>query len=139
MVEWMLDNSQTFGFDIEQVETSNGMTPLNRCANMTPDSKAYELAASLQLRGADMSTRSLASLTPLMNAVIRKKPRLVEFFLARGADIYEKNENGKSAYDLALTVQHTQIVRAFEEKIQQLAMLPKVKRKITPPKEEAKT
>jgi len=132
MVEWMLDNSDKYGFDIEQMETSNGMTPLNRCANMTPDSKAYELAASLQLRGACMSSRSHASLMPLMNAVIRKKPRLVEFFLVRGADIYERNDNGKTAYDLAQSVQHTAILRAFEEKIQQLAALPKVKRKATP-------
>ncbi|XP_005113556.2 fibronectin type 3 and ankyrin repeat domains 1 protein [Aplysia californica] len=135
MVEWMLDNSEKYGFDIEQMETSNGMTPLNRCANMTPDSRAYELAASLQLRGAEMSTRSYASLTPLMNAVIRKKPRLVDFFLARGADIYERNENGKTAYDLAQSVQHTQILRAFEEKVQQLNMLPKAKRKTTPTQE----
>lgn len=129
MIEYMLDNAEKFSFDIEQQETSNGMTPLNRCANMTPDSKAYELAASLQLRGADMTTRSYTNMTPLMNAIIRKKPRLVDFFLARGADIYEQNEHGKNAYDLAQTVNNTQIMRAFEEKIQQLSLIPKAKRK----------
>lgn len=75
---------------------------LNVCpatANMTPDSKAYELAASLQLRGANMSAKAYNHFTPLLNAIIRRKPKLVEFFLARGADIYEPNEVCKSAQD----------------------------------------
>ncbi|CAG5128586.1 unnamed protein product [Candidula unifasciata] len=128
LVEWMLDNSEKYGFDIEQIEKSGGMTPLNRCANMTPDSKAYELAASLQLRGANMSTKAYNHFTPLLNAIIRRKPKLVEFFLARGADIYEPNENGQTPYDIAQSVGNEQILRAFENRIQQLNMLPKPKR-----------
>lgn len=31
LVEWMLDNSDKYGFDIEQIEKTCGMTPLNRC------------------------------------------------------------------------------------------------------------
>ncbi|XP_059151162.1 fibronectin type 3 and ankyrin repeat domains 1 protein-like isoform X2 [Physella acuta] len=135
VVEWMLDNSEKYGFDIEQIETTGGMTPLNRCANMTPDAKAYELAASLQLRGANMSSKAYNNFTPLLNAIIRRKPKLVEFFLARGADIYEKNENGQTPYEIAQSVGNTQILRAFEEKIQQMNLLPKSKRKVTPNQE----
>ncbi|GFN80591.1 fibronectin type 3 and ankyrin repeat domains protein 1 [Plakobranchus ocellatus] len=132
VVEWMLDHSGDYGFDIEQVETSGGMTPLNRCANMTPDSKAYELAASLQLRGANMSSKAYNNYTPLLNAIIRRKPRLVEFFLARGADIYERNESGQTPYEVAQSVGNTQIMRAFEEKVQQLNLMPKSLRKKSP-------
>uniref|UniRef100_A0A2C9L3Y5 Uncharacterized protein n=1 Tax=Biomphalaria glabrata TaxID=6526 RepID=A0A2C9L3Y5_BIOGL len=135
VVEWMLDNSDKYGFDIEQIETTSGMTPLNRCSNMTPDAKAYELAASLQLRGANMSSKAYNNFTPLLNAIIRRKPKLVEFFLARGADIYEKNENGQTPYEIAQSVGNAQILRAFEDKIQQLSLLPKPKRKATPNQE----
>lgn len=34
LVEWMLDNSEKYGFDIEQIEKSGGMTPLNRCGKI---------------------------------------------------------------------------------------------------------
>ncbi|KAK3762464.1 hypothetical protein RRG08_009852 [Elysia crispata] len=132
IVEWMLDQSDKYGFDIEQVETSGGMTPLNRCANMTPDSKAYELAASLQLRGANMSAKAYNNYTPLLNAIIRRKPRLVEFFLARGADIFEKGENGQTPYEVAQSVGNMQIMRAFESKREQLDRLPKSLRKKSP-------
>ncbi|KAH9500048.1 hypothetical protein Btru_076480 [Bulinus truncatus] len=112
VVEWMLDNSDKYGFDIEQIETTSGMTPLNRCANMTPDAKAYELAASLQLRGANMSSKAYNNFTPLLNAIIRRKPKLVEFFLARGADIYEKNENGQTPYEIAQSVGNAVIAKS---------------------------
>ncbi|CAL1535401.1 unnamed protein product [Lymnaea stagnalis] len=135
LVEWMLDNAGAYGFDIEQIETTSGMTPLNRCANMTPDAKAYELAASLQLRGANMSAKAHNNYTPLLNAIIRRKIKLVEFFLARGADIYERNESGQTPYEVAQGVGNAQILRAFEEKIQQLNLLPKSKRKTTPNQE----
>uniref|UniRef100_A0A0B7ASB2 Uncharacterized protein n=1 Tax=Arion vulgaris TaxID=1028688 RepID=A0A0B7ASB2_9EUPU len=132
VVEWMLDNTDKYGFDIEQIEKTGGMTPLNRCANMTPDSKAYELAASLQLRGANMSTKAYNHYTPLLNAIIRRKPNLVEFFLARGADIFEQSENGQTPYDIAQSVGHTQILKAFENKIQQQNLMPKPKKKADP-------
>ena len=134
IVDWMLSNSAKFGFDVEQRENTYGMTPINRCATMTPDLKAYEVALSLQLHGARMSSRSDAGLTPLMNAVLRKKPRLVDFFLARGVDIDEKTGDGKSVYELARSVRDVRILRSIEDKIEQNEMRQRLQRWSSPKK-----
>ena len=57
-----------------------------------------------------------------MNAVLRRKPRLVELFLARGTYIYEVTDDGKNAYDLARSVRHVGILGSLEDKMEQMKM-----------------
>lgn len=70
------------------------------------DSDTTKINLCLQ-KGADINTRNAAQSdrTPLMMAVVRGRIPLVEFLMAKGADVLLKDKSGSTVYDLVANVQ----------------------------------
>jgi ankyrin repeat protein len=70
------------------------------------DSDMPKINLCLQ-KGADINTRNAAQQdrTPLMMAVVRGRIPLVEFLMAKGADVLAKDKTGSTVYELVASVQ----------------------------------
>lgn len=64
LVEWMLDNSEKYGFDIEQIEKSGGMTPLNRCGKILQYCASAKKNFLIQCINSDYVLYSTLTLAP---------------------------------------------------------------------------
>src|SRR5947209_7848710 len=60
----------------------------------------YQRIALCLQKGADINARSAQQRTPLMMAVWKENPDMVEYLLKKGPALFLKDSDGKNAYDL---------------------------------------
>ncbi|MBI1215053.1 MAG: hypothetical protein GC185_04440 [Alphaproteobacteria bacterium] len=64
------------------------------------DAANYERIDLCLKKGADINTRNGSGRTPVMMAVWKENPALLQFILNRKPDLFLKDGSGKTAYDL---------------------------------------
>jgi ankyrin repeat protein len=106
LAEWLIDN----GADIEARDV-NGWTPLLRIAAVGGN---RQVATMLMRAGAVVDATDKDGKTALMLAVVNNHLPLAEALLEHNADITIKNEYGKTAYDMAVSMDTTRLVNLFE-------------------------
>ncbi|XP_064602158.1 fibronectin type 3 and ankyrin repeat domains 1 protein-like [Liolophura sinensis] len=108
LVEWMIKD----GAEVDIRDQNSGWTPLLRCASVTGN---YDVASVLLMYGADINAQDNDRKTPLMIAILNGHFPLVELLLKRNADISRTNEFGKTAFEMALTMDKRRIIKTIEE------------------------
>lgn len=78
--------------------TEYAQAPLYPESDRAPGS--LEIATMLLDRGADINAQDGRGRTALMHAVTSAQPEMVALLLARKADIYKENKDGKTVFDL---------------------------------------
>ncbi len=66
-------------------------------------------------QGADVNGRNILGDTPLMAAAHTGGADMVRLLLSYGADMTMKNAHGKTAYEIASTLDHQEVLSAFRE------------------------
>lgn len=70
----------------------------------------------IEQEGSQLETKDLNGNTPLINAVVRLQPAIVELLVEKGANIDTKNKAGHTAYTLAALL--TKMLKEEAEKIE---------------------
>ncbi len=91
----------TDGADVNDIETTNGWTPLLRAAAMNSDEKTARVLCKY---GAHLNVEDVNERSALMIATINGNLPFVQVLVHSGADIYTLNSDGKTLYDLALAM-----------------------------------
>lgn len=107
LIQYMIDD----GADIHQTDC-NGWTPLLRLASTNGNK---QLASLLIRNGAAINQRDKDGKTVLMMAVINGHQGLVEELLSKNADLSAQNEYGKTAYEMARSMEKRRVCRTIEE------------------------
>lgn len=96
-IEYMLND----GCPANEIDSVNRWTPLLRAASLN----ATENVARVLIKyGALLNVEDIHNKSALMIAVINGNLPFVQTLVMNGADIYTLNEDGKSLYDLALSM-----------------------------------
>lgn len=108
----MIDDLLDSGADTMAVDY-NGWSALMRIAAVGGNRHAAEklLRHSPQL----IDFRDKDGKTALMTAVVNGHMELVHLLIEKGADITIKNEYGKTAYDMAISMEKRRVVKVLEE------------------------
>lgn len=107
LIDWILDD----GADLHATDY-NGWTPLLRVAAVGGNS---DVAALLLRGGAEINKRDKDGKTPLMIAVVNGHQALVELLLQKDADLSVQNEYGKTAYEMAISMERRRVLNTLEE------------------------
>jgi ankyrin repeat protein len=75
-----------------------------------------EIVELLLSRGAMVNTcDDVTGASPLLKAVARKRPSIVELLLRSGADVSLRNSSDQSAFDLAKTMGDDEIIELLDQ------------------------
>lgn len=97
-LEYMIND----GADVNEIETTNGWTPLLRAASMNSDEN---IAKILCKYGAHLNVEDNNEKSALMIATVNGNLPFVQVLVYCGADIYTLNSDGKTLYDLAQSME----------------------------------
>ncbi|XP_014769355.1 fibronectin type 3 and ankyrin repeat domains 1 protein isoform X2 [Octopus bimaculoides] len=98
LIEWIFKS----GADVNCRDRNAGWTPLMRCASLTGNSI---VAMTLIHNGANVNLQDSDGKTCLMIAVINGHQKFVEVLLENDADTTIINKSGRSAYDMAISLE----------------------------------
>lgn len=111
LIEWIVKD----GADVNLRDHSHGWTPLIRCASVNGN---RNVALTLLVCGALVNVQDKDGKTALMVAIINGHQELVELLLQKNADITVKNLYGKTAYEMAHSMERRKIARTIEDYVQ---------------------
>ena len=83
---------------------------------MAVNEGSLSIAEILIQNGANINQKSLNGLTPLHITVITANANMVNLLLSKGADPGIKNDEGKSALDMAISKGNKEILACFNQK-----------------------
>jgi len=108
LMEYMLAD----GANIESCD-SQGWTPIHRTALVA--SRTEGICEVLIRYGAKIDRLDKDLKTPLMNATISNKGQIAQILIARGADVFIQNKDGRTAYDLACALERKGTMMILED------------------------
>lgn len=111
LIEWMIED----GADVNIADHNCGWTPLLRCASV---GGKRDVAYTLLSKGANINAQDKDGKTTLMIAIINGHLELVELLLKRNVDLTVKNEFGKTAYQMAQSMEKRRILRTLDEHVE---------------------
>ncbi|KAK3095975.1 hypothetical protein FSP39_021528 [Pinctada imbricata] len=111
LLDWMIKD----GADVNIRDRGSGWTPLIRCASLSGN---RSVALTLVQAGAKINTQDKDGKTALMVAIINGHQDLVELLLKKNADLSVTNEYGKTAYEMAHSMERRRIVRVLDDHLQ---------------------
>lgn len=98
IVQFLLDR---FALVNTIAENTSGATALHLAVAFRDETAAARIAQTLIDNGAELNAKQIGGQTPLHHAVARGSAKLVDVLVMAGADPFLKDEQGRSASDLA--------------------------------------
>ncbi|XP_041349294.1 ankyrin-1-like [Gigantopelta aegis] len=109
------DGSQSEEDDVN-TPNEDGLYPLHEAVLIEDPEERKNAIATLFTRGADVNvTVKRTGVTALHMASQRNQPATVEQLLERGAFLKKKNKLGNTAYDIAKSNSHTEVMRVLKD------------------------
>ncbi|EER19446.1 ankyrin repeat domain-containing protein, putative [Perkinsus marinus ATCC 50983] len=112
-VEAAIEELPRNGGDIN-AEGSGGCTALHAAASLTDEDCSLYLCGRLLDHDADLEAENSLNFTPLMTACLAGNPKVVTFFLSKGANINASSRKGKMPLAIAEEAGHQAVVEALQ-------------------------
>lgn len=94
------------------IKDNSGWSPLLRAASTSASKEIAELLCKFK---ADVNILDNDHKSALMTAVVNGNQPFVQVLVENGADLSIKNDFGKTAYDLAVSMDRRRVVKYLEE------------------------